>query len=121
MADIVLSKPQEISIPPSGQTATITNETGQDGGSTLGDGENETVGEEREGEKEDFTYRSPENQKSVQPQSWEKQALCRTREWRVRYRRVKLCSLVNPFYFVSPSALYKGNGVYACGRATVAC
>lgn len=48
----------------------------------LGDGEKEAIREEREKENEDFIYRSPENQKNPFSQSWEKQGLCRTREWR---------------------------------------
>lgn len=56
----------------------------------------------RERKKEDFIYRIPENQKLVQPQ-WREDP----RTESVRFHRVKLCSLANPFYFVSPSAVWE--------------
>lgn len=124
MADTILSKPQESTFP-SGWTTTMTNETEEDDGWTLGDGGNEAIREERE--KEDFIYHIPESQKSVQPQSGEKQGLWSTvNEESViscvtGKNRLKLCSVFISFYFVSPSDLFKEKRIYTCRRVAVAC
>lgn len=121
MAEIVLSKPQESTFP-SGQTTTMTKETEEEGGQRLGDGENEAIRKEREREKEDFIYHVPENQKSVQPQSWEKQGLCRTREWReCDFIESNFVHLLILFILFLHQLSLRGNRVYTCGRLTVAC
>lgn len=117
MADIVLSKPQESTFP-SGQTATMTK---WNRGGWRGDAGrwrewgNQRGGGERE---RGFHLSYPRKPKISSATVMREAGFVQER---VRFKRVKLCSLVNPFYFVSPSAVFKGNGVYTCGWATVAC